>query len=75
MESKIEQIKCNQNNEWKNQLLSEMLNVRTSCSGSEFNKEFPIISVEHFFPEIQDPMIIKAAYNEFRHEWDDLEEI
>jgi hypothetical protein len=52
-----------------------MLNVKTSCSGSEFNKEFPIISFEHFFPEIQDPMIIKAAYNEFRHEWDDLEEI
>ncbi len=75
MDSKIEQIECNHNNEWTNQLLSEMINVKTSCSGSEFKKELPIISVENFFPEIQDPLIVKAAYNEFRHEWDDLEEI
>lgn len=30
----------------------------------------PMIRVEHYFPEIDDPMIVHLAMNEYRHEWD-----
>lgn len=31
----------------------------------------PISRAEHYFPDIDDPRIIFAAIQDFKHEWDD----
>lgn len=50
---------------------TEMIKVWVNWSGSELNKHLPITRCEHYFPDVEDPEVIFAAYNEHRLKWDD----
>ena len=56
--------------EWVNRKEDDLVRVWTRWNGSEFNKSIPVIKAIHYFPEINDPMIIKRAFIDFRTEWD-----
>lgn len=51
------------------------MKVWTRWKGTEFNPNHPCIKVEHYFPDIKDPHVIRLAYNEFRPEWDKKVEV
>ena len=51
----------------KNSKLSKVWVRWTGCS---VDPDYPIIRAEHYFPDIDDPRIILACYNELKHEWD-----
>lgn len=38
-------------------------------------RDLPIARVEFYFPQIEDPRILKAAMNEFKSEWDTKSEV
>jgi hypothetical protein len=40
---------------WEKRKEDELIKVWNRFEGSEFNKNCPIIRVEHYFPEIEDP--------------------
>lgn len=42
----------------------------TRSTGTNANPNMPMIRIEHYFPDVDDPLIVHLALNEYRHEWD-----
>ena len=70
MEKKISEGTNNNEGDWTLNISNEKMKVWTRWSGTEFDSNQPCIKVEHYFPEIQEPNLIRLAYNEFRPDWD-----
>ena len=55
---------------WTLQLENSDLKVWYRWKGTEMNRDLPIARAEFYFPNIEDPLILKAALTEFKNEWD-----
>ena len=60
----------NDEGNWVNRKDAELVRVWTKWEGSEYNQSIPVIKAIHYFPDIEDPIIIKRAFIDFRTEWD-----
>ena len=56
--------------EWDTRKQKEHVKVWIRWRGTEINPDYPIIRAEHYFPDIPDPRIILALFNELKSEWD-----
>lgn len=55
---------------WEPRKSSPLIRVWTRWNGTKALPSMPMIRVEHYFPDVDDPMIVHLAMNEYRHEWD-----
>jgi len=62
-----------ENNEgnWNCRKDTDFVKVWTCSNGSEYNNGIPLIRSQHYFEDIDDPLILVKALNEFRNFWDD----
>ena len=49
---------------------TSFIKVWTRWQGTKSLPNMPMMRIEHYFPEIDDPKIIQLALTEFRSEWD-----
>lgn len=57
-------------NGWKLRKAGPLLKVWTNTKLPTKASSIPILRVEHYFPDVDDPMLIFLAMNEYRQEWD-----
>lgn len=55
---------------WDHRKSAPLFRAWTRWKGTKAVPNFPIVRLEHYFPEIDDPQIIQLAMNEFSHEFD-----
>lgn len=70
MDIKIEEGVSNYEGGWYLNIDNEKMKIWTRLRGTEFDANQPCIKVEHYFPDIEEPHVIRLAYNDFRTEWD-----
>jgi hypothetical protein len=55
---------------WDLRKQGPLLRVQTRWAGTTALPSMPIIKFDHYFPDIEDPLVVHLAMNEFRQEWD-----
>ena len=71
MDAWIAQGVDNDDGNWDIRKSDDLIKVWTRWNGSEFNQSLPVIRTEHYFPDIEDPELIRKSLMEYRREWDD----
>lgn len=57
-------------NGWELRKQTQFVKVWTRWKGTKSSPNMPMLKIEHYFPNIDDPQIVHLAMNEYRNEWD-----
>lgn len=61
---------ANSSLEWVLRKQTEHVKVWTRWTGTDWAPHLPILRAYHYFPNVDDPRVVKAAMYDFKAEWD-----